>query len=653
MAMSQQGLVRASTARLQHTATGRGLTVRQRLRAFVTVGVALVIAVAGAGFVAVNYVENRTDEINELTNARYRMNEFGFAAVNLKESAGLAIFAADGSLDLSEEQLQQQFQVDLNLLQNALTDAQAADLPAEIHAQIKALTQPLATFLSETNRLISLPFTDLSAAAAALPAFQEKASAVMTERQAILDAIDVLVVKAQDRGSRVPGEIAKILLGLVIATVILLALSALIIGRSLRRSLQTLGDVARAIARGELHTRAAVTSEDELGELGCAINDMAVDLQNMVGQMEASAEREGFGAQLAEALEMADTEHEALGIIERAMTSISTTAPMEMMLADSSKAHLDRAAVNPASGAPCCPVESPFSCVAVRRGNPTVFTDSEALNGCPKLRGRPSGPISAVCVPVTFMGRAMGVLHTTGPVHQPPSADAVHHLTALATQAGARIGTVRSFERSQLQATTDGLTGLRNRRTIETELRALLNDAVQVTLVMADLDHFKLLNDTYGHETGDRALRMFSQVLESTLRETDLGGRFGGEEFVLAMPSTPVATAVQVLDRLRERLAVTATETGNPSFTASFGVVDSALGGTLEELLRLADVALYRAKAEGRNCVAVVDERDIANAAQQESRPTSAGSPARPTPAGALQRAAALDDPMPGIPEFR
>jgi diguanylate cyclase (GGDEF)-like protein len=445
------------------------------------------------------------------------------------------------------------------------------------------------------------------------------------------------------------------LAAMVAATAALLGLCVFLLGRSLRRSLRRCGDAAASIARGDLAARVRITSDDELGVLGQAINDMATDLELLVGEMESSAERDGFGSQLAEALEMADTEPDALVIIARAMTSISTSSPMEILLADSSKAHLARSASNPISGAPCCPVESPFSCVAVRRGNPVVFESSDALNACPKLHGRPSGPVSAVCVPVTFMGRALGVLHATGAVGSPPNVDEVGRLTALATQSGGRIGTVRSFERSQLQATTDGLTGLRNRRTVETELRSLLNDGVELCLVMADLDHFKLLNDTYGHQAGDRALRKFSQVLEASLRDSDIAGRFGGEEFVIALPGATVSSAVEVLDRLRDRLAAAGAESDNPTFTASFGVVASSMGESLEELLRIADAALYRAKDEGRNRVTVADDRDVEKAA----RPPEAGvaatdaPPRNPVLVGAFQRAASHDDPMPDAPQFR
>ena len=104
----------------------------------------------------------------------------------------------------------------------------------------------------------------------------------------------------------------------------------------------------------------------------------------------------------------------------------------------------------------------------MRRGNAVVFESSERLNACPHLRGREGGACSAVCVPVGFMGRSLGVLHTTAPERAPLGEEQIDQLRALAAQSGSRIGTVRAFEKTQLQASTDGLTGLVNRRTAET-----------------------------------------------------------------------------------------------------------------------------------------------------------------------------------------
>jgi diguanylate cyclase (GGDEF)-like protein/PAS domain S-box-containing protein len=323
-------------------------------------------------------------------------------------------------------------------------------------------------------------------------------------------------------------------------------------------------------------------------------------------ELARQSQRDGFASQLVEALEMADEEQSTFDVVERAMIEVSADSPMEMLLSDSSRAHLERVATSPASGAPACPVESPFSCVAVRRGNPVVFETSEALNACPKLRDRASGPCSAVCVPISFMGRSLGVLHATAPEGKPLGPEQVAQLTALATQTGARIGTVRAFEKTQLQASTDGLTGLINRRTLEGQLRTLLRNGTPFALAIADLDSFKQLNDTHGHDAGDRSLRVFAQTTQRVLRDGDLIARWGGEEFVIAMPGIDSDQAVTTLERVRSSLAA-AHLGGHPSFTASFGVTDSRSAKSLEELLQIADAGLYKSKNAGRDRITIGD----------------------------------------------
>jgi diguanylate cyclase (GGDEF)-like protein/PAS domain S-box-containing protein len=344
---------------------------------------------------------------------------------------------------------------------------------------------------------------------------------------------------------------------------------------------------------------------------GVVVNARDVtDRVKLERELTLQAQRDTFGAQLVEAFEMADEEHAAYDVVRRGMEEVSAEIPMELLLSDSSRAHLEQVAVNPVAGAPSCPVESPFSCVAVRRGNPVVFESSTALNACPKLRDRPGGACSAVCVPISFMGRSLGVLHATGPDGAPPDEEQTERLATLAAQAGARIGTVRAFARTQLQASTDGLTGLINRRTLETQVRSMMRQRTPFALAIADLDHFKQLNDTHGHEAGDRSLRTFAQATLQVLREVDLVARWGGEEFVIVMPGADTEQAVVVLERVRANLAHVV-QGGQVPFTTSFGVTDSSKAATLQELIQLADLALYAAKNGGRDRISVADERSL------------------------------------------
>ena len=121
-------------------------------------------------------------------------------------------------------------------------------------------------------------------------------------------------------------------------------------------------------------------------------------------------------------------------------------------------------------------------------------------------------------------------------------------------------------------------------------------------MVLCDLDRFKKLNDTHGHAAGDRALRLFATTLKKTLPPSMLVSRFGGEEFVVLMPRTDQATAVKLLETLRQALRTAIAEAGVVTFTSSFGVAGTWMGSAdLKGLLEAADEALYRAKEEGRD----------------------------------------------------
>ncbi len=318
--------------------------------------------------------------------------------------------------------------------------------------------------------------------------------------------------------------------------------------------------------------------------------------------MRQEARRRSFESQLARALEMSDDEVAAFDVVERAMRATAPAAPVEMLLADNSHAHLERAVVSaPGTSGPGCPVDSPDRCVAGRRAQTQVFADSEDLDACPMLRGRERGRCSAVCVPVSIMGRTVGVVHATGPVDEPLDTEQIDALQVLANQAGNRLGMLRVMAETQLQASTDGLTGLVNRRTLENRMRQLRANGVDLAFVMADLDRFKSLNDAHGHEAGDRALRIFSEALRGALRADDLACRYGGEEFAVLLPATDTADAIEIAQRIRGALAGAVARGDAPTFTASFGIASSTEASDLEDLVQRADRAMFAAKQAGRD----------------------------------------------------
>ena len=332
--------------------------------------------------------------------------------------------------------------------------------------------------------------------------------------------------------------------------------------------------------------------------------------------LRVEAARQEFEARLHRALEMAPTEDAAYRATGKALHVGVPSLGAEVLLADSSDAHLKRAvAVGGDDSRAACGVASPRDCPAIRRAQTLQFASSEALDACPHLENRPGGSCSATCVPVSVGGRSIGVLHAASAPSTPPTAGDVARLEAIATQAGTRIGMLRVMTATHLQAATDPLTGLLNRRSFENQAHELLRRNVPFALAMGDLDHFKALNDAHGHEAGDRALRLFSRAVRTVLRADDLVCRYGGEEFVIVFPERSTAEAAAALDRVREHLLLTLAGGTVPEFTASFGVAHSSDVSNLEELCRVADSALFRAKRQGRNRVvsdtAVEDAFDL------------------------------------------
>jgi diguanylate cyclase (GGDEF)-like protein len=165
----------------------------------------------------------------------------------------------------------------------------------------------------------------------------------------------------------------------------------------------------------------------------------------------------------------------------------------------------------------------------------------------------------------------------------------------------------RRTEDLQELAYRDGLTGLLNRgefmHQAHRRLRTNLAAGVNTAIVMADLDRFKAINDRFGHDAGDGVIRAFAEACRSAVRDADLVGRYGGEEFALLLDGVDAEEAVRIADRINAALAEKSSlPQGVDAPTASFGVVDARdRNAGLQRLLREADRALYDAKAAGRN----------------------------------------------------
>ena len=315
------------------------------------------------------------------------------------------------------------------------------------------------------------------------------------------------------------------------------------------------------------------------------------------------SQRTEFEGRLQRALEMSTAEEPVFNLVAESLVDAAPNMRTELLLADSSRAHFRQVLVSSDhEGESGCPVMSPSDCPAGSRGQTMTFPSSTAIDACPNLRGR---GCSALCVPVSISGNSVGVFHVTTTDDAPPSEKVRGYVEVVARRASERLAMLRAFAVSQTQANSDSLTGLMTRRSLETGVRELLDTGTPYSLAYADLDHFKELNDVFGHDAGDRALRTFAQLLRDSLRPADIPCRYGGEEFVIVLPSCPIDEAIQVLERVRARLVDRLLIAQLPNFTASFGLASSDQEDEFQQVVALADEALLAAKAGGRDRIVV------------------------------------------------
>lgn len=188
------------------------------------------------------------------------------------------------------------------------------------------------------------------------------------------------------------------------------------------------------------------------------------------------------------------------------------------------------------------------------------------------------------------------------------------HLNRKLKQEIAQRGVIE--EQLRLQASTDSLTGLLNRRAFVERYK--YNEALAkrqnktFSLVLFDLDYFKVVNDKYGHENGDKVLLLVAKVMNQTLRKVDIFARFGGEEFIVLLPDTTLAQSLNLMERLKSELQASSVVVNNDTsigITASFGVVQWT-DESMDELLSKVDQAMYKAKYAGRNQIRTIPELD-------------------------------------------
>lgn len=223
-----------------------------------------------------------------------------------------------------------------------------------------------------------------------------------------------------------------------------------------------------------------------------------------------------------------------------------------------------------------------------------------------------------IIAPLVCHGRVVGVLNLSDKDDEKAFTEEDIAIVELFRQlVGASIGNINLFEKSQRQAKTDGLTGMLNHRTfyeaLEAELRRAQRYGGKLSIIMADIDNLKPINDSYGHRAGDMAIKQISRRLSACIRQIDIAARYGGDEFAAILPNTTLVDAAVVAERMVNMVKETPMmwEQNKVTLSISVGVAQFDGENCAGDVAKITDQALYSAKQAGKGRVYVFDQHQI------------------------------------------
>lgn len=373
-----------------------------------------------------------------------------------------------------------------------------------------------------------------------------------------------------------------------------------LIARAMQSQIASMLGAARRIGSGDFSQRVPVVGRDEMAGLASEFNKMTDRLEEQISQLRRQrTELDRSVRRLGEAFAAGLDREALLGIVAETAIGACEADYARVSFADGRVIEVPDGFKGPARDA-------------------AVAGQKRADREGAKVDARRGGGF-ALAAPLKTIGEGaqLGSL-SVGRDRSAFSESEREVFLYLISQASASIENISVHERVSEQAVTDELTGLPNNRafreTIEREAARAERFGHSLSLVILDLDDFKSVNDTYGHLQGDEVLRAIGRILFDEPRAIDEPARYGGEEFVIALPETGVDGAVELAERVRERLEGEEIRlldgSGALKVTASFGTATLPLSAaSVRELFSAADDALYQAKRSGKNRVATAPER--------------------------------------------
>lgn len=312
--------------------------------------------------------------------------------------------------------------------------------------------------------------------------------------------------------------------------------------------------------------------------------------------------------EFSDLIQAVESETEAHQLVQQHLQRSISGARATVLIRNNSDNRLHAATTLPPESVLTLPLAEaePRSCLAIRLGRPHQDgTDHDELISCGVCHGVPG---TASCEPLLVGGKVIGsvLIEQQEPMTEPQR----RGLNDTVAQAAPVLANLKTIAIAENRASTDALTGLPNRRAMSDTIKRMAAHAGRsgesLAAIAFDLDHFKTVNDRYGHEVGDAALSAVGECLRESLRASDFAARIGGEEFLVLAPGTDIEGARTLAEKLREALTREEVPQLLQPITASFGIaVIPNHAGSSEVLLRRADRACYLAKDRGRNRVEV------------------------------------------------
>ncbi len=460
-----------------------------------------------------------------------------------------------------------------------------------------------------------------------------------------LPSLQMVLVAEQEQNEAFQLTYKTLLINIIVAimAVLIALISALFTARSIADPLSSLAHTATRIAAGDLHLQAQIEGNDEVRALATAFNSMTARLRQVIGNLErhigelqqAEAEVRRVNDYLARDVDEQATLNRLSNMLQRCQTLDEAYAGSISLLHHLFK-DWSGALYRHISGAPALAcvgqwgqsipggwIPPEADCPALQQGERFILTtDCDITHRCQACS---YGLQPVMCAQLQTGGERFGLLHIRVGSQDIESLrdDLLPLIIRTADLLTLALYNLHLRENLREQAIRDSLTGLFNRRFLSETLEQILGYAQRhqhtVGIFLLDIDYFKRINDTYGHDAGDAVLRTVGLFLNTNLRTEDTACRFGGEEMLLVLPEIRIDDAFTRADTLRQAIhALTIEHAGMhlPPITVSIGVaIFPDHGLTPDTLISAADQSLYRAKATGRNRVCITE-----NARENASR---------------------------------